>query len=85
MNKDAKDRREFSTILYHEKDEKNIALCTYTVKTKSSGKKNVILLSLIRPLAAMANDVKKQKKQPTKWMAITTRGVSQDNKMFWLF
>ena len=70
LNKDAKDRREFSTILYHEKDEKNVALCTYTVKTKSSGKKNVILLSLIRPLAAMANDVKKQKKhsRPNGWL-----------------
>lgn len=42
-SKDTKDRKEFSTILYQEKDEKNIALCTYTVKTKSSGKKNVIL------------------------------------------
>ena len=57
---DAKKRDVFSITLHYEKDDKNIALCTYTVKTKSSGKKNVKLLSTMRPLPGITKDDKKQ-------------------------
>ena len=36
--------------MHFEKDHKDLALCSYTVKTKSSGKKNVLLLSTMPPL-----------------------------------
>ena len=36
--------------MHFEIDHKDLALCLYTVKTKSSGKKNVSLLSTMQPL-----------------------------------
>ena len=46
---DTQHREIFSTTFHFEK-EKSICLTSYTVKTKSKGKKNVVVLSTSRPL-----------------------------------
>ena len=45
--KDAKGREVFSTTCHFEKKDKNLCLNTYTVKTKSTGMKNVFMLSTL--------------------------------------
>lgn len=52
-------REKFSKTLHFEKNEKDINLCTYTVKTKSSGKENVIRFWTMRPFAGITKDKKK--------------------------
>ena len=37
-----------------------MALCSYNVKTKSKGKKNVLMLTTIRPLLGITKDDKKK-------------------------
>ena len=54
--KDPKNREEFSTTLYFENDYKGLALCTYTVKTKSPGKKTILILSAMQPLPGITKD-----------------------------
>ena len=43
--KDTKSRNEFESTLHWEKEHGNLALCVYTTKSKSKGKKNVLVLS----------------------------------------
>ena len=59
--KTATDRDEFSPTCHFESKEKNTCLITYTVKTKSKGKKNVLLLSTVRPMKKKIKDDKKDK------------------------
>ena len=49
-------RENFSSTVHFELPEKKIALCSYNVKTKSKGKKNVLLLTTTRPLAGTTKD-----------------------------
>ena len=58
--KDVRSCEEFSATLNFEKDHNELAFCTYTVKTKSSVKKNVLLLSTMRPLPGITKDDNKQ-------------------------
>ena len=46
---DNKGRENFSTTCHFEADKKNMCVTTYTVQTKSKGKKNVVVLSTSRP------------------------------------
>ena len=59
--KTATDRDEFSATCHFEPKQKNLCLNTYTVKTKSKGKKNVLLLSTVRPMNKKAEDDKNDK------------------------
>ena len=48
--KKAEGRDEFSATCHFEAHNGNLCLNSYTVKTKSKGKKNVLLLTTMRPL-----------------------------------
>ena len=52
---DTKDRDEFSATCNFEKDEKDICLTSYTVKTKWKSKKSVAVLSTSHPLHGKKN------------------------------
>ena len=47
---------EFESILYWEKDDGDLYLCTYTTKSKSKGKKNILVLSAMRPLLGITHN-----------------------------
>ena len=47
---DTKNREVLSKTFYFEKDKKDLYLSSYTVQTKSNGKKNVVILSTTRPM-----------------------------------
>ena len=50
------EREEFSYKVLWRKDEPHIPLHSYVVKTKSTGKRNVLLLSTLEPLLAVTRD-----------------------------
>ena len=50
------EQEEFSVTCHYESLTKDLRLLSYTVKTKSSGKKNVLLLSTIHPLNGITRD-----------------------------
>ena len=49
---DTQNREIFSATCHFEKEKKNIWLTSYTVKTKSKGKKNIVVLSTSRRMLA---------------------------------
>ena len=49
--------------LHFEKDKKDLCLSSYTVQTKSKGKKNVVILSTTRPMHSCTKDDDKSKPQ----------------------
>ena len=53
---DSQNREIFSATCHFEKEKKIICLISYTVKTKSKGKKNVAVLSNSRPLCGKTID-----------------------------
>ena len=59
--KDTTGRAPFSYECYWEEDEKKIVLNSWTTKTKSSGLKNVLLLSTVSPLHGITKDDNKKK------------------------
>ena len=59
--KEIKDRETSSYEIYWEKDNGILNLHSYVVKTKSSGKRNALLLSLVPPLLATTKDDNKSK------------------------
>ena len=63
------------------KDKKNISLTSYTVKTKSNGKKNVAVLSTSRPLHSKTNDDGKEKPQIIKFYDFTKGGADIADKL----
>ena len=63
------------------KDKKNISLTSYTIKTKSNGKKNVAVLSASRPLHGKTNDDGKEKPQIIKFYDFTKGGVDIADKL----
>ena len=71
---DTQHREIFSTTFHFEK-EKSICLTSYTVKTKSKGKKNVVVLSTSRPLHGKTIDDSKEKSQIIKFYDFTTGGT----------
>lgn len=77
-----KDRDEFESTMHWEKEEGNIALCAYTTKSKSKGKKNVLVLSTMRPLLGITKDDKKLKPAIIKFYDFTKGGTDvMDMKM----
>ena len=59
--KNSKQRGEFGSTMHWEKTEGDLSLCTYTTKSKSKGKRNVLVLSTMRPLTGITRDDGKQK------------------------
>ena len=54
-------RDENTTEVWWEKDKQKITLNSYVVKTKSKGKKNIILLATMSPLLGVTKDDGKKK------------------------
>ena len=54
-------REEFSQTIYFEEGKKDLALCSYHVKTKSKGKRNVLMLTTMRPMLGTTRDDGKKK------------------------
>ena len=54
--KECKTRDVYSTTCHFEKEDKDLCLMSYTVRTKSKGKKNVLILSTMRPLHGVTKD-----------------------------
>ena len=59
--KSTRDREDLSSTIYWEKEKKDMVMCTYTVKTKSKGWKNVLMLSTMHPLLGITRDDDKKK------------------------
>ena len=58
--KDMEDREDFSYNCYWEANEKKLVLHSYVVKTKSTGKRNVLMLSSMPPLLGTMKDSKRK-------------------------
>ena len=65
----------FNATCHFEKEKKNIYLISYTVKKKSNGKKNVVVLSTSRPLHDKTTDDGKEKPQIIKFFDFTKGGT----------
>ena len=72
---DTQNREIFSATSHFEKEKKNICLASYTVKTKSKGKKNVVVLSTSRPLHDKTIDDGKENPQIIKFYDFTKGGT----------
>ena len=73
--KDAKEREVHSTTCHYEQTDKQLCLNTYAVKTKSSGKKNVFMLTTLRPLPGITKDDEKEKPSIYKLYDFTKGGT----------
>ena len=82
---DTKNREVLSKTFHFEKDKKDLCLSSYTVQTKSKGKKNVVILSTTRPMHSCTKDDNKSKPQIFKFYDFTKGGtdiVDQMNDYF---
>ena len=59
--KNTSEREEFSVTCHYESVKKDLCLLSYTVKTKSTGKMNALLLSTMRLLKGITRDGNQQK------------------------
>ena len=73
--KDASQGGEFESAMHWEQEHGNFTLCAYTTKSKLKGKKNVLLLSTIRPLSGITHDGGKRKPAIVKFYDFTTGGI----------
>lgn len=73
--KDARNRNEFENVMHWEQEEGNLALCAYTTKSKSKGKKNVLVLSTLRPLMGITWDNGMRKPVIIKFYDFTKGGI----------
>ena len=69
-------RDDLSTMVYW-CDDNHIVMSSYVVKTKSSGKKNVLLLSATRPLSGITKDDGKKKPALYKLYDFTKGGTDE--------
>ena len=82
---DTENREVLSKTCYFEKDKKNLCLSSYTVHTKSKGKKNIVILSTTRPMHSCTKDNNKSKPQIFRFYDFTKGGtdiVDQINDYF---
>ena len=73
--KNTSEQEQFSVTCHYESVKKDPCLLSYTVKTKSYGKKNVLLLSTVRPLNGITRDDNKQKPGMFKFYDFTKGGM----------
>ena len=69
--KNTKCRENFSVTFYVESKEKNRYITTYSEKTKSIGRKNVLMLSTMRPIPGITKDDVKSKSALMKFYDFT--------------
>ena len=69
--KDTKFRENFSVTCYVESKEKNLYITTYSEKAKSPGRKNVLMLSTMRPIPGITKDDVKSKPALMKFYDFT--------------
>ena len=80
--KNAKQQGEFESTMHWEKTKGELSLCTYTIKSKSKGKKNVLVLSTMRPLMGITRDDGKLKPAIVKFYDLTKGGTdAMDHKI----
>ena len=79
--KKAEGRDEFSATCHFEAQNGNLFLNSYTVKTKSKGKRNVLLLRTMRPLHKKTKDDKKEKPAIYKLYDFTKGGTDIVDQM----
>ena len=73
--KDVKQRGEFESTMHWEKTEGDLSLCTYTTKSKSKGKNNVLVLLTMRPLMGITRNNGKHKPAIIKFYDFTKGGT----------
>ena len=73
--KDASQRDELESTMHWEQEHGNLALCAYTTKSKSKGKKNVLLLSTMRPLFRVTCADRKRQPAIIKFYDFTKGGT----------
>eukprot|EP00112_Aurelia_sp_Birch-Aquarium-sp1_P019687 Seg4924.2 transcript_id=Seg4924.2/GoldUCD/mRNA.D3Y31 product="PiggyBac transposable element-derived protein 2" protein_id=Seg4924.2/GoldUCD/D3Y31 len=73
--KSAQGFAEFESQVYWEQSEKKVVLSSYTVKTKSKGSKNVLIMSTIQPLQGVTHDDGKKKPALYKLYDFTKGGT----------
>ena len=78
--KEIKDQETNSYEIYWEKNNGILNLHSYVVKTKSSGKRNVLLLSAVPPLLATTKDDNKSKPVIYKLYDFSKRGTDIINQ-----
>ena len=72
--KNTKCRENFSVSFHIKSKEKNLYITTYSVKTKSTGRKNVLMLSAMRPIPRKTKDDGKSKPAIMKFYDFTKGG-----------
>ena len=82
--KDTKNREDLSTEIFWS-DDNNLVLSSYVVKTKSSGKKNVLLLSTMQPMLGITKDDNKNKPAQYKLYDFTKGGTDECDKRYIIF
>ena len=78
---DTQNREIFSATYHFKKEKKNICLASYIVKTKSKGKKNVVVLSTTRPLHDKTIDDGKENPQIIKFYDFTKGGTDRVDQL----
>ena len=78
---DTKNREVLSKTCHFEKDKKDPCLSSYTVQTKSKNKKNVVILSITRPMHSCTKDDNNSKPQIFKFYDFAKGGTDIVNQM----
>ena len=73
--KDVKDREQFSYLCFWESLQNKLVLHSYVVNTKSTGKRNVLLLSTMQPILGITKDDGKKKPAIYKLYDFTKGGT----------
>ena len=73
--KAVRNRENFSVTIHFEEEKKDLALMSYNVKTKSKGKKNVLMLTTMRPCLGVTKDDGKEKPALYKLYDFTKGGT----------
>ena len=75
-------RDEFGQTIHFEEGKKDLALCSYHVKTKSTGKRNVLILITMLPMLGITRDDGKKKHALYKFYDFSKGGTDVvDQKM----
>ena len=76
-----KQQGEVESTMHWEKTEGDLSLCRYITKSKSKGRKNVLVLSTMRPLMDITRDDGKQKPAIVMFYDFTKGGTVMDQKI----
>ena len=79
-------REDFSQMIHFEEGKKDLALCSYHVKTKSKGKRNVLMLTTMRPMLGITRDDGKKKSALYKFYDFSKGGtdIVDQKKYFYM-